>query len=86
MKKYKCPCCGFYTLESDAGDGPLGEICDVCFWEYDPVAHNKPDKLLGANHITLNEAKKNFQMYGVSEPKFKNKIRKPYKEELPENN
>ena len=30
MKKYKCPCCGYYTLEDEEGHF---DICPVCFWE-----------------------------------------------------
>ena len=31
MKKYECPCCGFYTFD----EKPNGsyDICPVCFWE-----------------------------------------------------
>jgi len=88
MKKYQCPCCGYYTFESDMGDGPLFEFCEVCGWQYDPAAHNKPDTLIGANNITLNEAKINFIKFGVYLPEYanKNEIRLPLKEELSENN
>jgi hypothetical protein len=86
MKKYKCPCCDYFTFESDSGDGPLFDFCDVCSWQYDPVAHNKPDTIKGANKITLNQAKLNFQIYGVSNPKNKISVRKPLAEEYPENN
>lgn len=29
MEKYKCPCCGFYTLDERGAY----DICPVCFWE-----------------------------------------------------
>ena len=86
MQKYQCPCCGFYTLDSDAGDGPLFDYCEVCSWQYDPVAHKKPDTLIGANKITLQEANLNFQRYGASKREYKNDVRKPTIDELPENN
>lgn len=40
-KKYKCPCCGYHTLES----GPPGTfaICPVCFWEDDNIQYIDPD-------------------------------------------
>lgn len=39
-----CPCCGFFTIPDGDGD-----ICPVCFWEYDTVAHKTPDEVIGAN-------------------------------------
>lgn len=51
---FKCPCCGSETI------GELGEyeICIVCKWEDDPVQSDDPDYAGGANHISLNEARK----------------------------
>jgi len=86
MKRYKCPCCGFFTFESDFGDGPLFDYCDVCSWQYDPVAHDKPDTLVGANKITLLKARSNYQKYGASKPEYTNRVREPLEDELPENN
>jgi len=88
MKKYQCPCCGYYTFETDIELGPLFEFCEVCEWQYDPVAHNKPDTMRGANHITLSEAIKNYKEFGVYWQKYanKSKLREPLKEEYPENN
>lgn len=34
------------------------EICDVCFWENDPVQSWNPDRGGGANIMSLNEARK----------------------------
>jgi len=86
LKRYQCPCCGFYTLESDSGHGPLFDYCEVCSWQYDPVAHNEPYTIKGANKITLSEAKDNFLKYGASKQKYIVSARKPLQEELPENN
>lgn len=80
----KCPCCGYYTVDSD--DEVIVDICPVCFWQYDEVAHDKPDTMIGANGVTLNEAKENYKLFGASEKCFVSKIRKPLSEELPENN
>lgn len=59
MKKYKCPCCGFYTLNEE----PPGtyEICPICNWEDDIVQYNDPDYEGGANIISLNEFRKQFE-------------------------
>lgn len=80
----QCPCCYNFTIDSD--DEVIVDICDVCFWQYDWVAHSKPDIIIGPNHVSLNDARENYVRYGVSEPRFKGKVRKPLEEELPENN
>ena len=56
--KYKCPCCGYYTLEEPPGNY---EICPVCFWEDDPKASSAPNIAFGANHISLKVARMNFR-------------------------
>lgn len=80
MKK-KCPCCGYLTIESE--ETIITEICKVCFWQYDEIAHKTPDRSIGANHISLNEARANFKKYGACLEKFKTKTREPEKDELP---
>ena len=39
--KYKCPCCGFYTLK-DKADNTF-QICPVCYWEDDGVQFHDPN-------------------------------------------
>jgi hypothetical protein len=80
----QCHCCNNYTVNSD--DEVIVDLCPVCFWQYDAVAHDKPDTMKGANRITLNEARKNFRKYGVCKPEFKRMVREPLFKELPENN
>jgi hypothetical protein len=50
-KLYKCPCCGEATLDE------LGEfeICSVCDWEDDPGQSEYPDDDCGANELSLNQ-------------------------------
>ena len=71
-----CPCCGCLTIPEGDGD-----ICPVCFWEYDKVAHDTPDEAIGANGISLNEARENYKRIGVSEERFAANVRKPTDEE-----
>lgn len=87
MKRIKCPCCGNYTHYAE-DYLHLFQYCDVCFWQYDKTAHYKPDKISGANKISLNEARDNYKKYGIRDPKFLGKglNRSPLPEELPENN
>ena len=52
MKKYQCPCCGYFTYNVPANKD-CGYICPVCFWENDPfiASDNEPSD---SNHgITL---------------------------------
>ena len=51
--KVLCPVCGEYIFE-EFGDY---DICDVCYWENDPVQHRAPDYRGGANKMSLNEAR-----------------------------
>lgn len=84
MPRLQCPCCGYFTVVSN--DEVIVDICDVCFWQYDKVAHNKPDISIGANHVSLKDARENYRRYGVCKPEFKQHVREPLEEELPENN
>jgi hypothetical protein len=70
----RCPCCYYYTIDSD--DEIIVDICPVCFWQYDEVAQDKPDTMLGANTVTLNQARKNFKLFGASEKRFIGRVRK----------
>lgn len=83
MMKYKCPCCGYWAIESD--DEVVVEFCDVCLWQYDEVAHDNPNKNVGgANKISLNEARENYIKYGVSKKKYigKGENREPREDEI----
>lgn len=84
MKRLQCPCCGNFTIESE--DEVVVDICDVCFWQFDAVAHTKPDISIGANHISLSQARENYKQYGVCKLQYKNMVREPLVEELPKNN
>ena len=76
---YPCPCCGFLTLEEQ----PPGtyEICPVCYWEDDGVQFNDPSYSGGANKISLNDAKKNYEDFGAIDKGSLLEVRKPLPEE-----
>ncbi|GGC96593.1 CPCC family cysteine-rich protein [Enterococcus wangshanyuanii] len=76
----QCPCCNNYTIEDEY------DICEVCYWEKDIVAELHPNKVIGANNVSLNVAKKNYKKYGACEERFRSLVRKPFLEELKENN
>ena len=73
MKK-TCPCCGYKTLDENL----LFDICEICHWEDDPIQSFDPDFKGGANgSLSLREAQKNFLLYGFSNEKSKELVRKP---------
>jgi Cysteine-rich CPCC len=78
-----CPCCGSLTLEGDEGDY---DICPVCFWEDDPVQLRDPNYEGGANAVSLEQARRNYRRYGVSEERFKDDVRRRTPEEQPREN
>lgn len=50
---FKCPCCGKQTLEVQ----DFYEICPICGWEDDPGQHENPDDNIGANKMSLTQAR-----------------------------
>lgn len=54
-----CVCCGYRTLRGRGGY----EICRVCFWEDDGATD--PNVYSGPNHMTLHEARANFNQFGA---------------------
>jgi hypothetical protein len=84
MERLQCPCCENFTVESD--DEVIVDICDVCFWQYDAIAHELPDRNIGANHISLTQAKENYRQFGVCKKVFIHMVRGPLDVELPKNN
>ncbi|MGO0062845.1 CPCC family cysteine-rich protein [Brevibacillus fluminis] len=84
MKRLQCPCCGNFTIESE--DEVVVEICEVCYWQFDVVVHDMPDRNIGANKISLNQARANYKLFGVCKVPFKHMVREPLEKELPKNN
>ncbi|MEZ4887459.1 MAG: CPCC family cysteine-rich protein [Chitinophagales bacterium] len=77
--KYQCLCCEHYTLEVKPDN--TFQLCPVCFWEDDGVQLNDPNYEGGANHISLNQARKNYREFGATELIFLDDVRPPSKEE-----
>ena len=78
--KYACPCCGYQTLNKKSPGSHL--ICEICFWEDDPVQFEDHDFKGGANKVSLKYAQKNFLLFGASEKKYIKKSRKPNKKDV----
>ncbi|RYZ90803.1 MAG: hydrolase [Proteobacteria bacterium] len=78
LQKYKCPCCGFFTLDDAPGNF---DICPVCVWEDDNVQRDLPDFRGGANVVSLNEARRNYLDFGCSDRNHLAMARPPGDEE-----
>ena len=78
-KKYKCPCCGYFTFEKKER---AYDICPVCFWEDDPEQYNNPTMHGGANHVSLTEARINYKHFNACDAEMKKYVRGPKKDEL----
>lgn len=78
--KYKCPCCRYYTF-SHKPNGSY-DICPVCYWEDDPVQLDDPTYEGGANHVSLKQARLNYQKFGACEKKMLSYVRKPNLNEI----
>jgi len=76
----RCPCCGYLTI--DDWSEVITDICEVCFWQYDEVAQEKPDMIIGPNKVSLNTAKKNYRLVGAIEERFISMVRLPHEDEL----
>ena len=72
IERYKCPCCGFYTLTASQ----LYDICPVCFWEDSPEIEN-PDDYDERNGLSLNGARKNYLSFGSCKKDMLKHVRKP---------
>lgn len=79
LNKRECYCCGYKTLDSNS----RYDVCPVCFWEDDAVQNANPDYFGGANEMSLNEAKKNFDLFGAVDIHFLSEVRNPYLSEFP---
>ena len=78
--KYACPCCGYYTYDHK----PNGtyEICEVCFWEDDPIQLKDPYYAGGANRVSLVQGRINFKRFASCEEQCVPYVRKPNPDEL----
>jgi len=80
-QRFACPCCGFLTL-SEEPPGTFG-LCEVCWWEDDPVQFADPGYEGGANAPSLSQAQEFYRSIGVSDPHLKGHERSPRAYEMP---
>ncbi|WP_323184804.1 CPCC family cysteine-rich protein [Streptomyces sp. NBC_00193] len=74
-----CIVCGSLTVRA-RGDH---EICPVCGWQDDGGDYRDPDRYVGGpNHVTLREARQNYEEFGASERRRIDRVRPPLPEEV----
>ena len=75
IKKYPCPCCANVTLTEE----PPGTfvVCPVCYWEDDAAQFEDQALAGGANVVSLEQARKNFKVFGACELGCIEYVRKP---------
>ncbi len=76
--KYPCPCCGYKT--HDRADS-LWDICEVCFWENEPLTLANPFYVGGPNSTSLVQGQQNFLLFGAYSESAKSHVRKPKENE-----
>ncbi len=80
IHRFACPCCGSLTL-SEAPPGTFA-VCPVCYWEDDAAQFRDPSLSGGANPVSLSVAKKNFAAFGAIAEQFRDRVRRPTRDEL----
>ncbi|WP_084308004.1 CPCC family cysteine-rich protein [Phytopseudomonas flavescens] len=77
---FECPCCQYLTF----GEEPPGtfEICPVCGWEDDEVQFRDPTCEGGANPLSLEQARRNFNSIGAINENSLGAVRQPLPEEM----
>jgi hypothetical protein len=80
VNKYKCPCCGFLTLDERGGD----EMWPVCYWEDDGQDDHDADRVRGGPNgsLSLAQARNNFSRVGASDERYLKSVRKPTESEV----
>jgi hypothetical protein len=73
--RFRCPCCGYKTLEAP---GALG-LCPVCWWEDDGQDDEDAEevRLTVNGQLSLREARLHYAAVGASHPRFLPYVRKP---------
>jgi len=74
-----CPCCGYQSLPEDQPGSY--EVCPVCDWMDDPVQFHNPAYVGDTNHVSLSDARENFEEHGACTPGAAPDTRDPREDE-----
>lgn len=77
----RCPVCNCLTID-ETYEEVIVDICPVCFWQYDIVAQDNPNRCIGPNDVSLNEAIENYKQFGACSKRMIQYVRKPHEDEL----
>jgi Cysteine-rich CPCC len=73
--RFRCPCCGYRTLETPAALA----LCPVCWWEDD--GQEDPDaaevRFTVNGQLSLEQARQHYALYGAADPRFLPYVRDP---------
>jgi hypothetical protein len=65
-----CPVCDYQSLPIRGN----WDVCAVCGWKSDPVQEAVPDEPVGANGVSLNQARQNFVRIGLSSEDARDRV------------
>lgn len=65
-----CPVCDYLSLPIRGN----WDVCPVCGWKSDPVQEAVPDEPVGANNVSLSQARQNFAATGLSAPEAGSRV------------
>lgn len=65
-----CPVCDFQSLPIRGN----WDVCLVCGWVSDPVQEAVPDEAVGANGVSLNQARDNYAQTGLSSENARDRV------------
>ncbi|MGC1423993.1 MAG: CPCC family cysteine-rich protein [Terracidiphilus sp.] len=73
--RFRCPCCGYRTLEAP---NTLG-LCPVCWWEDDGQEDVDASDVRNTvnGELSLNAARLHYSQCGAAHPRFLPYVRKP---------
>jgi len=78
-ERFTCPCCGYLSFSEPPGHY---QICEICFWEDDPVQLLDPRSAGGANVASLLDAQNNFAAHGWCEDRVAPYVRQPRPDDM----
>lgn len=78
--RYRCPCCGYRTLDSPAALA----LCPVCWWEDDGQEDRDAAEVRFTvnGQLSLEQARQHYALCGAADPRFLPYVREPQGSEL----
>lgn len=75
VTRFRCPCCGYRTLQAPNSMG----LCPVCWWEDDGQEDGDASdiRLTVNGQLSLEEARNFYARIGAAHPRFLPYVRKP---------